>query len=347
MKIGIGVRPGSFSDGWIEYCQKHGVNYKAVDPYASDIVQQVGDCDGLMWHWRHDSYADQLFARQLTLALDASGKKVFPSVATAWHFDDKLGQKYLFEAVGCGAVPAVCFYERKAALRWLQTASFPLVFKLRGGAGSQNIRLVPDVPTAERLVERAFGKGFSPSPLIGAAKQKLWESRRDRSAFDLGKMLFYFGAAVVGASSKASRFRNRELGYIYFQEFVPGNSYDDRLVVIGDRCFGLRRFCRAGDFRASGSGLFEYDHKQFPDASIEMAFAVSRKIGAQCLAFDFVYDDAGCPRILEISYGFATGGVYEKCDGYFDLHLTWHDNDVAPEHFMIEDFIDALRMAEG
>jgi hypothetical protein len=47
-----------------------------------------------------------------------------------------------------------------------------------------------------------------------------------------------------------------EKGYVYFQDFISGSLYDASLIVVGNRCFGLRRYCRNEDFRASGSGLF-------------------------------------------------------------------------------------------
>jgi hypothetical protein len=44
MKITIHHRPGSFSDRWIEYCKREGIEYKIVNAYDSDIVKQVEDC---------------------------------------------------------------------------------------------------------------------------------------------------------------------------------------------------------------------------------------------------------------------------------------------------------------
>ena len=38
MKIAIHHRPGSFSDRWIEYCEKEGIEYKIVNCYDNDIV---------------------------------------------------------------------------------------------------------------------------------------------------------------------------------------------------------------------------------------------------------------------------------------------------------------------
>ena len=109
MKIAIHHTPGTFSDRWISYCEEKGIPYKIVDAYSSDIVKQVEDCDAFMWHHHHANYKDALFAKQLLYSLQIAGKKVFPDFNTGWHFDDKVGQKYLLEAIGAPLVTSYVF----------------------------------------------------------------------------------------------------------------------------------------------------------------------------------------------------------------------------------------------
>ena len=61
--------------------------------------------------------------------------------------------------------------------------------------------------------------------------------------------------------SSAIKLLPLEKGYVYFQDFIPNNDTDTRIVVIGDKIIGERRGVRNGDFRASGS------HILLPDAS--------------------------------------------------------------------------------
>ena len=103
---------------------------------------QLSDCDALMWHFNHKSPKASKFAKQLLFSVQASGKKVFPDFNTVWHFDDKVGQKYLLEAIGAPLAPAYVFYSKKEALEWAGKTSYPKVFKLRNGAGSDNVRLL-------------------------------------------------------------------------------------------------------------------------------------------------------------------------------------------------------------
>jgi len=61
MKIAIHHREGSFSSKWIEYCQKRRIDFKLVNCLNSDIIKQLEECDGLMWHWSHDDHKSILF----------------------------------------------------------------------------------------------------------------------------------------------------------------------------------------------------------------------------------------------------------------------------------------------
>lgn len=128
MKIAIHNRPGSFSDSWIEYCKRNHIDYKLVNAYGNDIVEQVKDCDAFMWHHHHADYRDNLFAKQLLFSLQISGIKVFPDFNTGWHFDDKVGQKYMLEAIDAPMVQSFVFYTKAEALQWIEHTDFPKVF---------------------------------------------------------------------------------------------------------------------------------------------------------------------------------------------------------------------------
>ena len=103
----------SFSERWIPYCDEKGIAYKLVNCYANDIVQQLKDCDALLWHHHQGNPRDIIFAKPLLFSLEQSGMKVFPDFNTNWHFDDKLGQKYLFESVNAPLIKSYVFYSKE------------------------------------------------------------------------------------------------------------------------------------------------------------------------------------------------------------------------------------------
>ena len=72
--------------------------------------------------------------------------------------------------------------------------------------------------------------------------------------------------------------------YVLFQRFLPDNEFDTRITVIGDRAFGFRRMTRKSDFRASGSGIIDYDIGKIDLRCVDIAFRVSQQLGFQSMA---------------------------------------------------------------
>lgn len=340
MKIGIHHTKESFSDFWIEYCNKNNIVWKPVNCYCNDIMEQLSDCDALMWHFSQNSRKDFLFDRQLIYAVGASGKKVFPDFYTAWHFDDKVGQKYLFEALQIPMVPSWIFYEKETALRWVNCTRFPKVLKLRGGAGSQNVHLVLTRNRAARFVKQAFGRGIPLYDALGSLKERY-------RLFCLRKTNFIDLIEGIGRfiiPPPYARMKGRQKGYIYFQEFISSNNHDIRVIVIGNKAFAIKRMVRSNDFRASGSGNILYDKNLFDEKIIKLSFDLKEKLKTQCVAFDYIHEKDR-PLIVEISYGFSPAG-YVPCPGYWDSELTWHEGPFNPYGWMVEDLIKRVERGE-
>lgn len=340
MLIAIHDRPGSYSDRWIRYCEERGIPYKRVNCYDSDILEQVKGCQGLMWNWSHNDYRDQNFARQLSYAIEKMGIRMFPDHNTSWHFDDKVGQKYLLESIGVPMIPSYVFYTKQDAFTWIANTDFPKVFKLRGGAGSANVKLVQTPAQARALVNRAFSRGFPSVNKHSMLQQRLWVLRRDRDLKAVSSLLKGVFRCLKPPSGQSMLPRHK--GYSYFQDFIPGNQYDQRVLVIGNRAVSHRRYIRKNDFRASGSGLVHIDKEPRDIRAVKIAFNVCKVLHTQCLAFDFLYHPDGRPLIVEISYA-SPLTVYDLTPGYWNENLEWIEADVNPQFFIIEDLISCIQ----
>ena len=172
MKIAIHNSPSGFHPRWISYCEENNIPWKKVNCYANDIIDQLSDCSALMWHFSHINPKDILLAKQLMYSLEQSGINVFPDFRTSWHFDDKVGQKYLLEAIGAPIVPTHIFYSQKEAEKWASIASFPKVFKLRIGANSSNVTLVKSKSEALSKIHKAFTTGIKPYNAMEKLKER-------------------------------------------------------------------------------------------------------------------------------------------------------------------------------
>ncbi len=341
MTISLAIHPreGSFSDRWIERAALRGIPYRLVDPFSTRIIDELRAHQAFLWHWVYWDRPSQLIARQLVRSAEELGLLVFPSTETCWTYDDKVAQKYHLEALGAPLARTDCFYSEAAALAWVATASFPRVAKLRSGAGSDNVRLLRTREEAMQYVRQAFGRGFSSVPGALEDAKKLIRTRGRGRPLDLARLLRLPGKAL--AKLRYIQQFERERGYVYFQEFLPGNAYDVRVSVIGDRAFAFSRNVRPNDFRASGSGSLDYSPERIRPECIRIAFDVARKLRSQSAAFDFAFDPQGEPKILEVSYCYVTKYVH-ACPGHWNPELSFVPGQMWPEDAIFDDVVSSL-----
>ena len=326
------VRSGrrqSASDRWQELAQEAGFETRIVDVYRSDILEQLRDCCGFMW-WFHQR--ERHLAKRIVFSIEQALRiPVFPDWKTAWHFDDKVGQRYLLDAAGIPAPRTWIFWNHEEALEFCRQAKYPIVLKLAQGIVSENVKLVADRTEAEFWVNNMFGEGVDSlnkwPPPIG------WRKLRKR-----------LGAArrMLLGQPLQTVFASLERGYVLFQEFLPGNEFDTRMSVIGDRAFGFRRHNRPGDFRASGSGRIDWDHTQIPPEKVNLAFRAARALQSQCLAMDILHAADRSLSVNEVSCYFEFWAV-EACPGHWRADGTWVSGPMKAEDAVFQSFIEQVR----
>lgn len=331
----------SFSARWAVRAADTGVNVRTVNVYAPDFFEQLAGCDGFMWRFGYRP-RPRLFAKRLMPAIEHGLRiPVFPSFETAWHFEDKVAQSYLLRAAGFPTPATWVFWDRKAALDFCRSATYPLVLKLSFGFQSANVRLLNGFEDASHWIARLFGTGVTGLP----PGESRW---RDALRRTRGALRHLRGASAYGNLDDSEL----QYGYFYVQEFIPENEYDVRVTVIGDRAFAFRRFNRAGDFRASGSGRIDWDPRQIDEDAVRLAFRVARRLQTQSVAVDLLQH--GTQKLLtEISYTYASWAVRE-CPGHWMLQgdadtspLSWVEGSMHPEDAIFDDFLALLRSRDG
>ena len=346
-KVMIGIHPAgksSFGERWGTALQSRGAAVKWLDLLGPEPLKQVAGCDGVMWHWYHYPSEIRWAALPILRVIEEHlCIPVFPDMATCWHFDDKIAQAYLLEALGIPHPRTWIFWRKADARAWCEQAEYPVVAKLSGGAGSTNVRLIRSVSEARAYVEECFsGSGVvARPPLPAGAGARVW-ARAKRATKRAAQALPYVLADRFPALPDQTYWMPHK-NYALFQEFLPGNEFDTRVTVVGERAFAFRRLNRPGDFRASGSGRIDHDPGAIDVRCVAAAFAAARKLGAQSVAFDFLFRGEGRePVVAEISYAYADGAV-EKCPGHWDSRLQWREGHLWPEEAHVEDFLARIR----
>jgi glutathione synthase/RimK-type ligase-like ATP-grasp enzyme len=71
------------------------------------------------------------------------------------------------------------------------------------------------------------------------------------------------------------------------QEFLEGLTFDYRVLVFFNKCFVSKRYTQKGDFRASGSGIYEFI-EDVPVGLLDFAFAFRESVTAPYVSLDIV-----------------------------------------------------------
>lgn len=302
------------------------VEYDIVDIDAHDWLERIAPYDLVIWKGRFmgpefaGHFKDKVYFIENTL-----GKVIVPGFATVWHFESKVAQSYVFAHAGVATPETVASLDYDDAWSCLRQAPYPIVVKRSHGASSANVKLI----ASESLAQRWLAKTLC---------QEMWERHKASHASRLSRVAsapwhwwFWF---KVGQRT----LRNERHGVAYWQEYVADNDADLRITVIGDRdAFGFWRLNRAGDFRASGSGLLDYE-TPIPEAAVRYCIGLNRRFGFDSMAYDLLF--AGNDFVIvEMSYGYLDSAVF-KAPGHFVLgdqdSLVYREGHVMPQEVWVE-----------
>lgn len=265
------------------------------------------------------------------------GVKCFPDYNTVWHYDDKVKQYYLLHSMGYPVIESYIFWDKLKALEWANNTRYPVVFKLKGGAGSNNVKLIKHKQQAVSLIKQSFGRGIHPYSFDARGKMRAFNYDWKTIAKYYLKPLYN---KLVKQTTPIPNY-SRQKNYVYFQKFMPNNAYDTRVCILGKRAYAFQRYVRKNDFRASGSNTYNMNRDEIDKDFVKLAFRISRELGFQSMAYDFVYDEYKKPALIEISYTY--GDYPEFSTGYWDEDIIWHDGNYVPEYF---ELMDTLNMPD-
>lgn len=334
-RLFIHYSPSGFSSLWIEYCDRRAIPYRRVDVYSREFWQEVKPTDILMWHYApNDEKADRML-----LSLELANVLVFPNLQTRFGFDDKMTQGLFREVSGVPYSDTTVLLKRDEAKRYVEDCDLPVVFKLATGNSSNNVKLVRDRKSANTLIRRMFGRGIATYDRAGILKRRLTQFRRRQVG--VSKVL----SAAARLFLVPRHMKKRDHDYILFQEFLPDNDSDMRIVVIDEKAFGMTRYNAPGDFRASASGLIDHDPDKIDPEAVRLCFKAAKMLNTDCCAFDVLKTGSGEFEIIEFCFGFFTDTL-KPCPGYWNSELQWTPGPFDPYGWVVETMLQRQRETE-
>ena len=293
-----------------------------MDIYRSDIVDQVRGCDGFIWRHGPGTAMAQVARHVLPVLERELGLVMYPDQRTCWHFDDKIAQKYLFDA---HHIPTpftwVHWNDLDATLTWAKHASYPLVLKLASDGASRSLRLIRSFAEVEPWVRRLMRDGI-------------------------------FTLDEAGHGTPGGRVWGYHRSYVLLQEFLAGNDFDTRVAVIGGRAFACRRFGGSVDAAANGGARADYNQAAISAHAIRTALEAARRLGAQSLTFELMRRAAEFV-VVEARFADASRLVHDA-PGHWTVDgdplagaLTFHEGRMRSEEAEMADYLVRLEDRRG
>jgi len=329
----VRVVVGKDSGGWHERfsaalgvaASKHPtLEYRLEELGGHDWIERVRDADVVLWnpvymgpvaasHFKEKVYFLETFMR----------KRVIPNYSSIWHFESKIAQSYLLEHFGLSRPRTWVSFEWNDALGAAEDLGLPLVAKESYGAASSNVRLLRTNSEVKRYVTRHlyYQRWLE--------KEKTASSRTMTLLGSMDQPWLWY--TVVGRLTGSERVHPT-----YFQRYIEGNAGDVRVTVIGSRAYVFGRANRPDDFRASGSGLIDYD-LDVDHALLRKCITWSKEMGFDSMAYDILFED-GQPLVVEMSYSYvasalaAARGHWLLCD---DGTLEYIEGPVWPQDLWV------------
>lgn len=348
MKVGLLLnsnnRLSSYNETFRNILLINDIPFRIIDPNSFSLLDDLKECSHLLFRHSQGDTDLKIYDTVYAIAHRVFGIKCLPDFESFWPYEDKIKEYYLLKSNGFPIIESYIFWNLENADAFLKDAHFPIVAKLPKGAASSNVVIVNSSTEGKKINRQVFSKGVKAG---GLNSRSNLSSFRKSGILKYGKVSLRSFLLNTGIIKDKSYFPEWQIqkDAIMYQKYLPNNFFDQRIIVIGKRAIGARRFVRKNDFRASGSGDFDLDPSKIDPRCIEIAFNISDKMNFHTMAYDFIYDEDNNPYINEFGYCFADY-VVKACPGYWDEKLSWHAVNNWPQYYQLTDLlkIDNLKL---
>ncbi|MGP4789272.1 ATP-grasp domain-containing protein [Psychrobacter sp. 1Y11] len=177
---------------------------------------------------------------------------------------------------------------------------FQEILRLKENFGNLKGNYIFDIDKSSldspKVLKTSQGAGSSGVFLVKNLKE-LAKIKSDFFTNDLKRQLVKLQRKIKLNSSdyQIYKYRYKKFSLFVEQEFIPNLKHDFKVLVFGDRYFVLKRSIRKDDFRASGSGNFEFVEP--PQEVLDFAKEIALVLDNPYLSLDIAQSDTGCHLI--------------------------------------------------
>ncbi|MGM8898526.1 MULTISPECIES: ATP-grasp domain-containing protein [unclassified Psychrobacter] len=173
-----------------------------------------------------------------------------------------------------------------------------------------------------KVLKTVSGSGSSGVFLVKNEKDLLDIKKKHFNVSNKRKVI-KFQRKIKLQAEEFSIYNYRHKGFNRFveQDFIPNLTNDFKILVFGDRYYSLKRNIKEGDFRASGSGLFE--HVKPPKETLDYAKSIFDEMNNPYASLDIAQSPDGCHLIEFQGTNFSPGTLLKAPSRYVCTNGEW------------------------
>lgn len=260
-KVGV-VRDAGESPRWTKYCrflETNKIPYEFYDLDSINWLENAKEFDVIIGIDSCQPCYLEQVRRKYYVLENHLKKKCYPSFPDLLLYEDKILEAYLSELQGFPFIKTYVYNNKEEAIQAASDFSYPIISKIVPCSGSVGVEMIHTEKQCVSIIKKCF-------------------SNRGRKTH------------IAYAAQK---------NFVYFQDYVPNDGYDLRVIVVGDMVFGYYRKALKGDFRASGMGMIE--KRELPLEAMQIARKVTDTLKSPMLVVDMLRGNDGRYYIVEIS----------------------------------------------
>ena len=300
---------------FFRFLKTNSFEHALYDIQRHDWIERAAEFDVIVGIWSCELCFLQELREKYYFLEKYLGKQTFPSPDHTLLYEDKRLESYIATLHGIPFPKTYISYSKADALRLIEEPPYPFISKSIPSSGSVGVQLIKNKFEAQTVVNQSF------SPV--------------------GRKIHLTYA--------------RQKNYVYFQEFIPNDGYDIRVIVVRNLIFGYYRKTLPGDFRASGMNLVE--KRDLPTPAIDLAIRLNEIIRSPILVVDLLHGTDGKFYVIEYSPAcqmetpeqFHKDGVpgllvHDDDGNYrFEAHRYWV-HELALREFFLSDYLSKKAM---
>jgi glutathione synthase/RimK-type ligase-like ATP-grasp enzyme len=246
-------------------------DFNVIKVTFNDIATGTVDInDELIIYTSSQQQEYKQYIEDIILYLSQKNNILIPSINMLRSHNNKGYQELHKRLVSFTSIPAN-YYSHYNEMKY-KNLVFPLVLKTLEGFGSGGVSLVNSEQEIEEISKRdecLIRRGFF-RRILSRIYQPLKRLVKPVTRLEYGDYYQYFRRFVV-------------------QDFIPNLSNDYKVLIVNQKYYVLTRFCKEGDFRASGSGIFAYEKAD--SRLLDYAENVFRTLDEPMLSIDICSDN--------------------------------------------------------